>query len=729
MIADAPKAHELILLGGGHSHLSVLKYFAMHPIAGLSVTLVNKNIMSGYSGMMPGYIAGKYNENEIQINLANLCQYANARLIPQEVIGLDTNNQIIKLKNKRNIKYDTLSINIGGEQSLNEINGAKRFAHSIKPISNLINQINLLKNYFSDMENAEIVIIGGGAGGIEIALSINNFISSFQKIKNKNITIICRNKNLIPNHNHLTQYNLKQYLIKQNIKFITDDSVIKIMKNKVLTEKGLSIKSNLNLLVTSISPAKWLSSSKLNLTDDGFIKINHYLQTNEYHNIFAAGDISSIENHNLPKAGVYAVRQGPVLAKNLHSHILKKHLIKYKPQTTFLSLIGNGKDFAIASWWKLSISGKLVWVLKDFIDRSFIKKFTNLPKMKNLNRSLPNPSLISEENIGDPNMSDMKCLGCGSKTTWEALNLAIQKNKTPSSLVNINSDASVIKVKKGLEIVQSVDLISAIVNDPYELSRISLLHAISDLIASAATPYSTEAIFILPPAIEKIQSRVISELLEGIQSTLADHKMKLTGGHTIEGKELQVGFAVTGFRNHNFKFNGPVIGDNLILTKKLGIGSILAGQMRQLANHKDYLKALKIMNESNKWAGEIFIRNNVSSMTDITGFGLARHALNLANPYGININFNSLPILSGAIELIHKGINSSLADSNRRAVNFSFIKKNDPKNIFFDPQTSGGLLASISDQNLDKTISSLKKNNINHAVIGKITKSPKFVIS
>ena len=99
------------------------------------------------------------------------------------------------------------------------------------------------------------------------------------------------------------------------------------MKNKVLTEKGLFIKSNLSLLVTSISPAKWLPSSKLNLTDDGFIKINNYLQTNEYHNIFAAGDISSIENHNLPKAGVFAVRQGPVLAKNLHSHILKKHLM------------------------------------------------------------------------------------------------------------------------------------------------------------------------------------------------------------------------------------------------------------------------------------------------------------------------------------------------------------------------------------------------------------------
>ena len=738
MILKAPIAHELILMGGGHSHLSVIKYFAMNPIPGLGITLVSKNITAAYSGMMPGYIAGTYNENEIQINLSNLCQYAHVRLIAQEVLAIDAEKQYIELKNQRKIKYDTLSINIGGEPSLNQIKGAKKFAYPIKPISNLINQIKLLKQKFSKTKNAEIIIIGGGAGGIEIALSVNNFLSDFKNIEKKKITIISKNKSLIPNHNFLAQQSLIKYLIKQEINFITDDKVIEVKKNKILTKKGLIIKSNLNLLVTSISPPKWLSFSNLPLTNDGFIKVNEYLQLNEYKNIFAAGDISSMEKHNLPKAGVFAVRQGPILAKNLHSHIIKKQLTRYKPQKTFLSLIGNGKDFAIASWWKLSLSGKFLWTLKNYIDRSFIKKFNDLPEMKDFKKALPHPNLLSNKNLNDPNLAEMKCLGCGSKTAWEALNKAIQekslsmqlnKNKSPLSNIDIGNDASVIKVKSGCEIVQSVDVISAIVDDPYELSKIALLHAISDLIASAATPYSAEAIFILPPGIEKIQSRVISELLDGAQNILLDHKMKLTGGHTLEGNELQVGFAVTGFRKKNFKFKGPSLGDNLILTKKLGIGIILAGKMRGLANYNDYIKALKLMHQSNQNAGEVLIKNNVSSITDVTGYGLARHALNLSKPYGVKMNFDNLPILSGALDLIKKGIISSLSDSNRKASNFSDFKNNDPKNIIFDPQTSGGLLASVSNENLNKTIKSLKENSIGHSIVGKIKSSPNFEIS
>ena len=256
------------------------------------------------------------------------------------------------------------------------------------------------------------------------------------------------------------------------------------------------------------------------MDNSGFIRVNKFLQTSN-ENIFASGDVSSFENKNLPKAGVYAVRQGPILYKNLRAKILNLKFSSFKPSKSFLSLIGNGKNEAIFSWKGISFRSKFAWFLKSNIDQRFMRKYNYLD-LKKMESISPHPKLISKKNLGDPALEKIRCLGCGAKAPWLSLNKGINSSKESLTLkskklnlnkVNITDDASITNVPIGNDLVQSVDLISAIVNDPFTLTRIAAIHAISDVLSACATPINAEAIFILPPRLTEIQSRLISELL------------------------------------------------------------------------------------------------------------------------------------------------------------------------------------------------------------------------
>tara|TARA_A100000164_G_scaffold69476_1_gene57910 strand:+ start:12 stop:1082 length:1071 start_codon:yes stop_codon:yes gene_type:complete len=349
----------------------------------------------------------------------------------------------------------------------------------------------------------------------------------------------------------------------------------------------------------------------------------------------------------------------------------------------------------------------------------------------------PHPSFISKQNITDPALSEIKCLGCGAKTQWQSLNKGIilakdKKNSFENSTIlkniNINSDVSLIKVPNGKDIIQSVDLISSIVNDPYSLSRIAALHSISDVLTSGADPVSAEAIFVLPSGLKEMQSRLISELISGCSSEFLSHNIHLNGGHTSEGEDLQVGFCITGIRPKNFVSLKPKVGDKLILTKPIGIGIVLAAHMRGIVNPLDYEDAVKIMLTSNQIASKVFLKNNITSITDVTGFGLARHALNLTIPFGAKININDTPVVNGAIKYLNKGVYSSLSLSNKEAIHFSGSIQN-KDNIIFDPQTSGGLLAAVNSKKSNKIIEELKSNNCYASVIGEVVEKAEIVLN
>ena len=733
LVKKAPASHDLVLVGGGHSQVNVLKKFGMKPIAGLRITLINKYYVSPYSGMLPGYIAETYTKDQTQIDLLNLCKFSNSRLIVDEVIGIDLSEKQVILKDRMPVKFDTLSLNTGGEPNLESIKGAKKYSIPIKPISKLVKVIDEIKRKIVRSNEISISVVGGGAGGIELVLALKEYLKTIKNIRQAKINLISRGKYLAQAKNKLSQNCILSFLKDNKINVILNDEVIEFGPNFIKTFKGNKINSKFNFLVTPISPPKWIANTGLKLNKLGFIKVNKFLQTSEK-NIFASGDICSLENFNLPKAGVYAVRQGPILYKNLRAKILNYNLISFKPQSYFLSLIGNGKNEAIFSWRGISFKSKFAWMLKRYIDEGFMKKYNHLQLMK-MKSIQPHPKLITKKNKGDPALEKIRCLGCGAKAPWISLNKGINSlkdnlnsNSIKINNVSITSDASIIDVPSGNNLVQSVDLISAIVNDPYTLSRIAAIHAISDVLSASATPINAEAIFILPPGLQEIQSRLISELLNGATYELNSHNIKLNGGHTSEGEELQVGFCISGVRPKSFKSKEPKVGDKLILTKPLGTGVILAANMRKKINPEEYKNTIETMLNSNLNAANIIRKENITAITDITGFGLARHTLNLTKPFGANLSIKDLPIISGAIEHLSNNICSSLAFSNKKAINFtSKISKQD--HIIFDPQTSGGLLISVDRIKANQILEKLKKSNHYASIIGEVIEKQEIILN
>jgi selenide,water dikinase len=298
----------------------------------------------------------------------------------------------------------------------------------------------------------------------------------------------------------------------------------------------------------------------------------------------------------------------------------------------------------------------------------------------------------------------------------------------------IETDAAIMEPPPaGYQLVQSVDVLSEIVSDPFMLGRIAAVHALSDLYAALATPTSALAIINLPEANLSIQTNQLTQILAGGLFALSEAGVKLAGGHTSEGGALSVGFSVTGHskKKRPATFVTAGSGDDLVLvlTKPLGTGVIMAGHMQLVAKAQWVDAAIRQMAVSNQQAAKHFLKKGVLGATDITGFGLARHAQNLSlrlGASGCHLDLSSLPLLDGALALLSSGIKSSLHDQNRAAVQIdtSGLRGDTSWQIdshietLFDPQTSGGLLGVFPRGAANQLVVNLHKDGQMAAIIG-----------
>ena len=270
----APTSHDLVLIGGGHSQITVLKKFGMKPIPGLRITLINKDFISSYSGMLPGYIAETYDRSQTEIDLLNLCKFSNSRLVIDKVIGLDLDEKLVILENRAPIIFDTLSINSGGEPNLGYIKGANEFSIPIKPISKLVKIIDGIKEKIKKLNGISISVVGGGAGGIELALALTQYLKTKQNIKEIEVNLISKGQYLAKAKNKISQNTILSFLKNNNINVILNEEVIEFGQNFIKTSKGTIINSKFNFLVTPISAPKWISETGLRLDNLGFVKVN-----------------------------------------------------------------------------------------------------------------------------------------------------------------------------------------------------------------------------------------------------------------------------------------------------------------------------------------------------------------------------------------------------------------------------------------------------------------------
>ena len=750
MRTSHPIIADLVLVGGGHAQIGVLKAFAMKSLPGLRLTLVTNSSRTPYSGMLPGYVEGVWQDEDLHIDLRHLAAAANARMIVATVTGLDANSKQIYFDDRPALRFDVLSLNIGGQQSLAMISGAEKNAIPVKPISQFQNRFDTLIYSKPQKSPVQILpkklsVIGGGAAGCELALALITRWKAETGTGPK-LSLITDEDRLMPQMATKAAKIVETTLHAGGADILYGSRVTSINANALTMCNGKTLGFDACFLVTQVSAPVWLADTGLDLDPHGFVTVTPTLQSTSHPHIFAAGDIAAVSHSPRPKAGVFAVRAGKILAYNLRRYILAKPLSSWTPQKHYLALIGTGDRRAIAVRGDVVMAGRLFWNLKCWIDRRFMKKFKNLsmpvapPVVRFAGLSETRPS--KQDTIAlarhDPAFSSTRCLGCAAKTSHlvlqaamqDAVALAVQKGANPDLMPppGLETDSASIPVPPGVSSwVQSVDILSEIVSDPFVLGEIATVHALSDIYASFSKPLFSLAIINLPETELSIQTNQLTHILAGALFAHSQAGVRLVGGHTSEGGNLSVGFAVTGSAA---ELPAEIASDKskdfrLILTKPLGTGVIMAAHMRLKAGAVLVDDAIANMCQSNRLAADIFMQNNSIGATDVTGFGLARHAQNLAMRMGITgctIDLASLPLLEGVTDLFKAGMISNLHEQNQLAVN---ILNDDPQHksstaVLFDPQTSGGLLGVFTAKDAENAANALVKTGHRAAVIGQL---------
>ncbi len=738
--SNAPVVKDLVLVGGGHSHVAVLRRLGMQPMPGLRITLVTRDVHTPYSGMLPGYLAGHYTYDESHIDLRPLAHFAGARLYHAEVEGLDPVQRQLQVAGRPPVAYDLLSINIGSRPRTVDVPGAALYAIPVKPIDRFLDHWErLMARILGSRDRFRILVVGGGAGGVEIALSaqyrLRQLLREYDDDPSRlSITLVGREDRILSTHNAGVQRRFRRTLDERGISVHTGYEVSEVTPDAVLAEGQPPVAADAVLWVTTASAPDWPAVAGLAVDDGGFVRVNAYLQSLSHPGVFAAGDVAALPDAR-PKSGVFAVSQGPVLVENLRRAAIGKRLKPYRPQRHFLGLISTGDRYAVASRAGWSLEGAWLWRVKDWIDRRFMARFNDLPRMSGEEDPPELAAGIADgEAIRELSTLAMRCGGCGAKVGSSVLSRVMQSLSagTRSDLVvglDAPDDAAVLSVPSGKLLVQSVDYFRAFLDDPYTFGQIAANHALGDVFAMGAEAQSALAIATVPYGRERVVEATLYDLMRGALKILEPTGAVLAGGHSSEGVELAFGLAVNGLADPEkmWRKGGLQPENSLILTKPLGTGTLFAADMRRLAKGRWIDQAIACMSLSSQAAAGCLQQHGATACTDVTGFGLLGHLVEMTRASGVDavLDLSAVPLLEGAAETVADGILSSLQPQNlrlRRAVrHLERISGNPHFPLLFDPQTAGGLLAGVPAERAEACVAELcTLGYTDAAVIGRV---------
>ena len=726
MLKNESYHKELILVGGGHSHIEVLRRFRMRPELGVRVTLINPYPDAQYSGMLPGLIAGHYSDEDTNLDLFKLSQACGSRFIEDKVIGLDPDEKIVLCAKRGEISFDVLSINIGS-QSPTPKNLEIKHGLGVKPIQTFQNRLqDALDKITIEGRPKRIAVVGAGAAGVEVILATKHRLeglSNETRPLSHSYFLVSSGKSILSEQSSKTRQICEKELKKNRITLVPDFLVSSFERNTASTKDGRSITADIFLWATGAVGPAWLKSSDLGITEEGFIRVKANLESENFPNIFATGDIAHVRDHLRPKSGVFAVRQGPALTANLRRALQNKPLKDFKPQKRALAMISLGEKSAIATTQFFALKGSLVWKYKNFIDKRFIKKYADLIPM----------SMEKSSGAGLPQSSEMRCGGCGSKIGPNLLRevlAGLPMMNSSEIIIGLKKadDAAIVKAEPGKLGVHTIDHFKQFIDDPWTLGKIAVNHALNDVFAMGASPKSALAIVGLPLSSPKLMKNDMSLLMRGASEGLAENRTVLVGGHTNEADEINIGFSAYGEVEERalIRKTGAVNGDLIIVTRPLGSGVLFAGAMKGLTKGRWISTTLQEMALSNANASNIFSECGATSLTDITGFGLVGHLSEMiqGSEEGATIFLKKLPLYDGVLALAELGIESTLKPENIKINHTAThkIKASTKYQVCFDPQTAGGLLATVSAPAADECLKKLiEAGYIKATVIGQIS--------
>ncbi|HEY8289643.1 MAG TPA: FAD-dependent oxidoreductase, partial [Acetobacteraceae bacterium] len=503
MQSSGPIETDIVLLGAGHAHVEVLRRFAMKPWPGVRLTIIGREPLTPYSGMLPGLIRGDYTHDEAHIDIAPLAAHARARLILGEAAAFDPRTRTVAVPGRPDVPFDILSIDIGGLPAVPEHSGI-----GVKPIGRFLDQLEGLEADLPD--GARVSVIGGGPGGTELALALARRFAGRLRL-----TLVSATPDPVASAPAAVRRFVRQALVDAQVELVCGVTASALRDGSLSLSDGSFIDADAALWATGVVGPPLLAASGVACDEDGFVRVSRTLASISHDFIFAAGDCASVEGAPRPKAGVWAVRAGAPLAENLRRASQKRSLKRWRPQGAALAILGVGNAQAVAWRNGITVRGHLVWRLKDFIDRRWMRMYTDM-------RMSADPDDL------------MRCGGCGAKVSAEVLSAAlaaIPRDGGPDMLDGLD-DASVVKPPPGRLLVQSVDHFRSFFDDPYVFGQIAAAHALSDIHAMGAAPWTALAIASVPFGPSQKMRADLTAMLQGATEVLRGDGCSLVGGHS-----------------------------------------------------------------------------------------------------------------------------------------------------------------------------------------------------
>ncbi len=677
----ASERHLLVLAGGGHSHVLVLRRWLMHPRTRPPRTrliLVSRHGTAFYSGLLPAVVAGLEPLEAAAIDLRRLCTLAGVVFVQAEITGLDPAARELRLAGRPPLRFDRLSLDLGAVTATAGWSAGEAMA--VKPLEPFL--------AWAEQRRAgePLVIRGGGAAAVELALAF------------RARGMACE-------------------LLLQGERLRLGSAAANRAGERLLAEAAIPIRRRApaeapaDLACTGSRAPAWLAAAGLPVDPgSGRVLTHPSLAVIGHPALFASGDCGLIAADPRPPSGVWAVRAAPVLAENLRRSLAEpaRSLRPWRPQARALQLLGDGGwrrcapgggqgagPRALAFYGPVALGpSRWIWRWKQRIDRAFMARFAALQPMA---------------------AAAMACRGCAAKLGAAPLASALARLDPGGSRRPVEDAAVVGTGADGDLRLQSVDGFPALVDDPWLNGRLTTLHACSDLWASGATLDSAQALVTVPEAAAAIQEELLLQTLAGVCSVLDPLGAALVGGHTLEGRDgagLALALTVNGKvapAGHWGK--GPLRpGDVLLLSRPLGSGVLFAAAMAGAAAPAWLEALLEGMQRSQAPLVPLLAAHGCGACTDITGFGLLGHLGEMLDASGVGVAVEleaaAISAYPGALELLQRGFASTLAPANAAALALlegpvrlvgggGLAAPAALAGLLIDPQTCGPLLAAL----------------------------------
>jgi len=681
--------------------------------------------------MVPGFVAGQYEAAELEIDVIPLARRAGAEVVLAAATGVDAEERLIQLAGRPPMRYDLASFDIGSTVIGLSLPGVREHALPTRPIARLVAQVDTLIERASAMDRqARIVVVGGGAGGVELAFTLEWRLR--QAGRAPAVLLLHSGERLLEGFPAGLAARAARHCAARGIEVRSSTRVASASAHSVELEGGGSEPCDFLVWVAGATSHGILRASGLPVDERGFVRTRTTLQVEGHDTLFGVGDCATLSDYPAtPKAGVYAVRQGPYLTDNLLRVLAGEPLRRYRPQGDFLTLLNLGDGTALGAKWGRAFEGRWVMGLKDRIDRKFMRLFQVLDEVGGELEAIDGMPVMGDD--------EMICGGCAAKLGQEPLARVLSRLDLPADeapvLMGLEAaeDAVAYLLDDERAVVASVDAFRFFSADPFLVGRVAAVNAVSDLLAKGVTPGFAQALVAVPDGLDTAsREEFLFQTLAGARAAFDPLEVTLLGGHTTTAPEPWVGFHVEGLaeRGRLMLKSGARPGDALVLTKPLGTGVVLYADMRGRARAEWLMAAHRSMLTLNDAAAEVARRLGATAATDVTGFGLAGHLGDLlqASACGARVEVSRLPALPGAIELFAAGARSTAHEETRRAARGLTIQSDlagDPRlELLFDPQTSGGLLLALPSSSAEELVAEVTaKTGLAAAIIGDVVES------